>query len=432
MRRSTPQKCLGFLRNLTATATIATVLALASANPAAAVTLGGTSAGATIHNVVQVDYKLSSAASAVQTIYSFVDVTVLTVPTTPTWYADTTKTVAGGAVATYSLNFLRSNANGPDTYTLTSGNGAAINADVQSAQSISAPTAPVIWGGITVQAAATSGGAVAPYSGILYFPGGSVNTTSLPIGSVLEVITSASAGLSKRYTVTGVNAGTPNNQAAGTASNEVFAQVTVTPNSGLAADQLGTATVAVGSQVGQVVAVTFQVTVGNPLIAGNVASNNTTLSAQGAATPATGGVAAAGTTSVTTNITSQVLLITKASRILTPAAAVNGTTNLTTASYSTAAGQQAKTGNVIEYLITVTNPNGNGAASTVTVKDPTPAYTTFKAGSQSIGTGAINAATVTGVTTVADVSAVWSGSGYTFSNLPGNTSLYIVYQVTVN
>jgi uncharacterized repeat protein (TIGR01451 family) len=96
----------------------------------------------------------------------------------------------------------------------------------------------------------------------------------------------------------------------------------------------------------------------------------------------------------------------------------------------------AKATEIVEYLIAVTNPSGNSTASSVVITDPTPAYTAFVSNSQSIGTAAIGTSTVPATSVsqlLDDTKAVWSGSGYTYTSpLPGNSVLYIVYQVTVN
>ena len=155
MTTSAQNKSSGFFRGALAVMALAALMAYAT--PASA-TLGGTSANATIHNVVQVAYKLSSTMTAVN-IYAVVDVTVQTVPTTATWYPSSPQTVAGSSTATYSLAstfpaYLRSNANGPDSYGLTNSNGAPVNATVQTAQTITTATPVWLWGGITTQAAA--------------------------------------------------------------------------------------------------------------------------------------------------------------------------------------------------------------------------------------------------------------------------------------
>jgi hypothetical protein len=421
-------KSSGFLKVVLAVMALAALLAYST--PASA-TLGATSAGATIHNVVKVDYKLSSSMTAVS-IYSTVDVTVLTVPTTATWYPSTGQTVTGGVVVNYTTTILRSNANGPDQYTLTPSIGANTNADPQTAQSISTASPAWLWGGITTQAAATAGGGPT-WPGTIGFPGGSIALAGNPlvVGNTIELTTS---GGTKRYTVTNIVAGAKNTQAAGLPSNETPDVVTATPVSGLAADQLGaaTSTVPVGTQVGQYITVNFNLTTGNPTLPGTNGTDVTGLSAQGAATTAAGATAPAAGTSVTTTVTSLALTITKSSRILASGAALNGTTNIVPASYDTTT-KTAKTGQKIEYLITVINPAGNTTTTSVIITDPTPAYTAVVAASQSSGTAANGAATVSGVTVTApDANAVWGASPRDFGSLAGGNSLFIVYQVTVN
>jgi uncharacterized repeat protein (TIGR01451 family) len=423
MTTSAQNKSSGFFRGALAVMALAALMAYAT--PASA-TLGGTSANATIHNVVQVAYKLSSTMTAVN-IYAVVDVTVQTVPTTATWYPSTAQTVAGSSTATYSLastypTYLRSNANGPDSYSLTNSNGAPVNATAQTAQTVTTATPVWLWGGITTQAAAVD---------TLYFPGGSVTAGAHPLasGQTVEITVGA---VTKRYTVGAINNGNANTQAAGTASNENYATVAVTPVSGLAADHVGPGNFAVpaGTQVGQYAEIDFNVTVGNPTLVGTNGQDLTNLSALGAATDAANNPQPAATTTVTTNITSGALTITKLSRILGSAAPVDGTTNIVPGNYTTAL--TAKTGQKIEYLITVTNPAGNSPASSATITDPTPAYTTLVAGSQSSAVAANGTTPVTGVTVTAAGSEVWTAGGTTFSNLAGGNSIFIVYQVTVN
>jgi uncharacterized repeat protein (TIGR01451 family) len=406
MTKSVQNKSSGFFRSALAVMALSALMAYAT--PASAATLGGTSANATIHNVVQVAYKLSSTMASVN-IYATVDVTVQVVPTTATWYPSTAQT------------FLRSNANGPDSYALSNSNGVPVNATAQTAQAITTPTPVWLWGGITTQAAAID---------TLYFPGGSVLTASHPLvtGQTVEI----TVGLNTyRYTVGAITAGSANTQAGGTASNEVFASVAVTPVS--AAPHVGPATFAVpaGTQVGQYTEIDFNVTVGNPTLVGTDGQDLTNLSAQGAATDAASATQPAATTIVTTNIHSVALTITKMSSILASGAALPGTTNITPANYDTTT-KPAKTGQKIEYLITVTNPAGNSPASSAIITDPTPAYTTLVAGSQSSAVAANGTTPVTGVTVTAAGSEVWTAGGTTFSNLAGGNSIFIVYQVTVN
>ncbi len=187
------------LKNLAITLFVVAAMALATARPSEAATLGGTSAGATIHNVVQVAYKLSSTSTATN-VYSSVDVTVLTVPTTPTWYASTGQTTTGGSVVNYTTTILRSNANGPDAYTLTQSNGTATNADIQTLQSITTSSPLTLWGGITTVAGATSTGV----TGTIGFPGGSIATATLATWPSMIPLKSASAALN---IVTAINAG---------------------------------------------------------------------------------------------------------------------------------------------------------------------------------------------------------------------------------
>jgi len=428
MRGSSPQRSSGFLINLGVTAVLVAVLAFASATPASA-TLGGTSAGATIHNVVKVDYKLASGG-ATATTYSVVDVTVLTVPTTASWSIITPQTSTGGTVVNYSAT-LRSNANGPDSYALGQTNGTATNADVQTLQGITTATPQWLWGGITTQLAATAIGANFP--GTIGFPGGSVLAGAHPlaVNNIIELTTSAGT---RQYLVTAISAtGHANTQAAGMVSNEVYDVVTATPVINIAANQLGTVTVSLGTQVGQVATVAFNLTAGNPTLPGTPGTDVTNLSAQGASTQADG-ITTAGpaATSVTTTITSTVLQITKTSRILASTAVVNSTTNIDPASYN-ATTKSAKTGQIIEYHITVTNPVANSTASSVVITDPTPAYTTVVPGSQSSGTVLIGATPVTPVTVTAGLNTrVWETLPKDFGPLPANTELHIVYQVTVN
>ena len=422
MKRNNPN----ILKSLAITLFMVAAMALATVRPAQA-TLGGTSAGATIHNVVQVTYKLSSTSAATN-VYSSVDVTVLTVPTTPTWYASTGQITTGGSVVNYVTTLLRSNANGPDGYTLTQSNGTATNADDQTSQSITTTSPLTLWGGIVTVAGATSGSG---NEGTIGFPGGSI-ATAIPVGSLavndtVEILTGS--GL-KRYIVTVITAGTKNTQATGLPSNETPDVVTLTPVSGLATDRIGTVSVTVGTQVGEYAIVNFELTAGNPTLPGTPGTNVTNLNAQGAATDAAGATASAAATSVTTTITSSNLTISKKSRIRNAGSLIPGVTSIDPGNYDNAV-KTAKFGQIIEYLITVTNPSGNSAANSVVITDPIPAYTTVVAGSQSTGTTTISGTVAAGTVTAAG-DEVWDATPRDFGPLAGNTDLLIVYQVTVN
>lgn len=423
VKNSPSQKNSRVVTNLAISFLVFATMVFANANFAAAATLGGTSANATIHNVVEVSYKYSAAMTTLKT-YATVDVTVLTVPTQATWYPSTSQTVTGGTVATYTTTILRSNANGPDAYTLTHSNGTATDADTQSAQAITSTTPLWLWGGITTQDATTN---------TLYFPGQSVKagTNPLLVGNTVEITVGATT---HRYQIATITEGTKNTQSAGTTSNETYDVVTLTPLGTSPDVGPGGAEFAVpaGTQVGQYAAIDFNLTTGYPTSVTNDGKNVTNLSAQGAARTAGNTLAAAATTSVDTIIKKgAALAITKTARVLAAGTAPIGDGNLVPGDYS-ATPSNVKTTQIIEYHISVQNPASNSAAQSVIITDPTPAYTTAVADSQSAGVDDIGAPSVAVTKETVANKRVWESSPRDFGTLAPGKELHIVYQVTVN
>ena len=232
---------------------LALVALLAGATPASA---AATSAYATIHNIVDVEWTSGTASYHAA---NSVDVRVATVAALPTIYnSTTTASVAAGGTATYSTA-IASNANGPDTYNFNA--QAVTESNVPAAvYTNGAPTR--LWGGMIVSV--TTGN-------VINLPGGSISTVSSDPNYLSAAATLVING--RLYTISSISVG---NAAAGAvagaapvpATPEVLATVGVTPAAAAYGFLAGNA-IAIGSltgvQVGEVVNVTsLTFTAGNP------------------------------------------------------------------------------------------------------------------------------------------------------------------------
>lgn len=299
-----------------------------------------TSANATIFNQVTVSYQ---SGTNVLTAKKDVSVTVATLAAKPAVYVNTTTqtTTAGGDV-TYTYT-VRSNSNGPDTYTLTT---PVTSTDSNiSAPGNSTPTTSIaLWGGIVVSSGI----------GTISLPGGS--TTGLAVNDTVELTV---GGVTHRYTVSNISAG--NAQSDGVA--EVLAVVTLTPFTA-GTDPAIKGDVAAGTQVGQYKAtVTLAQTAGTPSTAGTDGTHVTDLTFTTTATDLSNATlsyttAAADGNEVTTTVSSPSLEITKVADNTTP-----------------------KPGETITYTITVKNTHATASVNNVTITDPVPNYTDYVNGS---------------------------------------------------
>jgi len=328
------------------------VVAIALPQQASAVTSGD----ATIHNAVTVSYKSgTSTLSATANI----NVTVATIGAAPTITVSTGQIVAAGASVTNTYT-VRSNTNGPDTYTP----GNAVNTEAAT---------------ITGTTAGTLGGAFDLWAGHVLSSG--ANTISVPAGAVtglvantstIELLVSDGTGfVAQKYTVTNIAAGTVAStvNSTGVTTAETAAVLTLSPIGGASAITAGTTStvagnIAVGTQVGEYKSFTNVVNAGTPTTPGTDGSIASTVDVV-----TTAGAITTTSPSVTTTVSSPSVTITKLSR------------NVTAGDVGfVGSGTKAKPNDVIEYQITVTNTHASASATKVSISDAIPTYTTFKTG----------------------------------------------------
>lgn len=304
---------------------------LAFAQPQAA--QAATSGGATIYNTVKVTYQ-----SGTTTLFATanVSVTVNTVAALPTVTNPANQTVAAGAPVTYNY-IVKSNSNGLDTYTTSALANAATNISAATATSVTASVQ--LWGGIALGSGA--GNITVPFGSTAGLAAG---TSTVQIGA-------------NQYTVTAIAAGSAASTSVVTGDlvAEVPATLTLAPIG--AAPAITAGSVAAGTQVGEFKspALTALLTTGTPTTAGTDGSYSTTFTITTGALPVALNLP---TVAVITTVSSPRVTITKTANVA-----------------------NASPGGTIIYTITVTNTHPTAAASSVTVTDPVPAYTTYVANS---------------------------------------------------
>jgi hypothetical protein len=391
------------------------VVLLTLAGNGAAYAANTTSAGATIHNYVSVNY--TSGTTSVTT-YAAVDVKVLPVfaPPTVTKPAPDQLVVAGAAV-TYSST-ITTNSNGQDTLDLSQTIAPTGMNGGNPATTFNFGGSPVtkisLWGGLAVSVASQN---------VINLPGASLTGTAFltEIGSAMKPTVVINT---KLYTVTSATTGNIAATTAGGAQTaETYDTITVSPVDGTS----NISSLGVGATIQEQKTVTYNFTAGTPSAAGMDGYYDSTLTAtsEGLSSQLTT------TASFRTTVQSPNLTITKQ-------CAVNPGWGLGTIGGSYTATCNAKPGDTIEYLITLTNANANvnTVASSVKVQDPVIyVYTTYVTQS----TYGAN-----GTTTLGHLNDSGSASplvaGYTFpaSIAGGSTSAittnqaFIVYRVTVN
>lgn len=324
----------------------ATILLMMSFGVAPPLVHAATSGNTTIFNEATVTY---TSGGSTLTASDDESVTVLTLAANPTVTVNTTaQTVNAGANAVYNYT-LRSNANGIDTYNLSL---ASVDANV-SASGDAIAASSTLWGGIVLSSAAG-----AP-DGTINLPGGS--TTGLANGDTVELTV---GGAAEQYTVTITAAG--NAESAGVA--EVEATLTLVAIG--ASPDITAGNVVVGTQVGQYAVTTLTQTAGTPTTPGTDGTHTNNLTTTSTATliddvTTVSYTTSAGTSDETiTTVSSPSVTILKESRNFTNLSAwvSDGSTT-------------AKTGEVIEYRITVTNTHASASTTNVYLTDDLPTYT---------------------------------------------------------
>jgi uncharacterized repeat protein (TIGR01451 family) len=302
-----------------------------------------TSGGATIYNTVKVAYK-----SGTNDLFATanVSVTVNTLAAPPTVTNPANQTAVAGALVNYQY-IIRSNSNGPDTYTT--------SALANVATSISGPTGPSVtasvplWGGIALGSGA----------GTITVPFG---TTTGLVAGVPGVGSTVQIGLTNTYTVTAINLGSAASTNLGTGNLVPEAPATLTLSPIGASTAITAGFVSPGTQVGEFKStLTAALTTGTPTTVGTDGTYSTTFSVTTGALPA---ALTLPVTAVITTVASPAVTITKTA---SPVGAVNP-------------------GGTITYTITVRNTHATVPVNTVSVIDPLPVYTTYVANSTLLNT----------------------------------------------
>jgi uncharacterized repeat protein (TIGR01451 family) len=389
MTTSLQNKSSGFFRGALAVMALAALWVTALPSDSSA----STAANTVIRNTVSVNYQ-DTASHAMPQVQATVDITVALVFATPTLSAPADQATNAGTAVGYSYT-ISSNANGPDTYALTT-NITAQSAGISGSTAVPAPVsislgATTIATAVTIAAGATT--AITVPNDLL--SDGLINGINAAAGNNTVVINGAV------YTVASI---TDTGTVAGTS--------TITVNGNGTASAL----LPVGTIIGQQKTFTMTVTPGTVTAAANQTIDVTT-SAKG------GGLPVAATDATTTTVRVATLGVVKE-------VSLDGTT-------WAASGVSAAPGASLYYRITVTN-TGTSNATSVVITDPLPPYTTYTGGSarQAIG-AAVNYPAVGILTDTAD------GDGYTFaaglatysiaSIAPGVANqVQLFFRVTVN
>ena len=381
MTSTVKNKPSGIIRTALAVITLAALIAFALPQGAQAATSGG----ATIYNTAKVSY---TSGSTTTFSAASVSLTVNTVGAAPTFMNPAGQTVAAGAAVTYLFG-VKSNSNGPDTYTPSALTNTATGVGAASGASLAPLPNFTLWGGITVGASGAG-------------------TITVPFGTAPAVNTIVQIGAANQYTVTGiaVAGSAASTNASGNLVPEVPTTLTLTVIG--AAPAITAGSVATGTQVGEVKTVTALFTAGTPTLVGTDGSYSTVFTV----TPSLIGTGTVDPTGVTTVVTSPKVTITKTA---SPIGTVNP-------------------GGTITYTITVTNTSTTGGVTGVSLTDAVPAYTTYVSNSTRL-----NSITVQGDGGTSPLAAgltidsnAGRGAGAAASgNIPASGVATITYQVTV-
>lgn len=380
-------------------ASLALVVGLVVAMPQAA--SANTGAGATILNVVTVNYKdASGVTSYAETATSSVTVTLVVSVPTLTVPVDQNTTSGGTVTYTYKLT---STANGSDVYDITTPN------ITSNATGTSTPSVTSVTLGSSVITAVT-----AP------------DTIEIPAGSETNLAATDIVVINgNSYVVSSVTPGTTashvNTPADGVAGTTTPEKPTVIV---LAIDAAGSnvTPALTGMDVGLLAAeqATITVDVTGTVTGTGSGTITTTLTVDSNSAPT--GVPA--TDATTSAFSGPNLSITK--EVSTDGGA------------TFAASGSGAPGSTLTYRITVNN-SGAGSATSVVITDPMPLYTTYTAGTAKNNPTASTYAAA--ATTLTDTSADGPGEPYNFTGttatlnvgtLAGGSSSVLFYQVTID
>lgn len=311
-------------------------------------------ANAVIRNTATVDYE-DTAGNAQPQISDSVDVTVNLVTAHPTLSDETTATTPSGVTVDYTYT-ITSNSNGLDNYGLTSATS-AVGGGIGGLGTIefrdysgAGPITDIDLGASTVAAIATAGSTViiVPNDGAA---DGSINGINANAGSNTVVINGTT------YTVASI-------------TDNATGPSTITLTAGLAAD------VAVGDNIFQQKQFILRAT---PTTTVSGDTYTVTVTADDGVT-----AGAAPSDDTITTVTLISLSVVKYVANITTGAAGGGatvgpfTTGLGAANVTYyESGVTANPGDILEYVIAVTNAAGSGTADNVIITDPVPAFTSL-------------------------------------------------------
>ncbi|HEX6591614.1 MAG TPA: hypothetical protein VF050_06415 [Moraxellaceae bacterium] len=339
-----------------------------------------TAATSTVRNVVTVAY--NNASGTAQTpLVAAVDVTVNLVPAAATLSAPTDITTAPNAPAVYSYD-ITNGANGIATYSLSS----AVTAQSNISGSTTAPSVASVTLGATTLASSGSTTIAAAGTTSLTVPRDSTADSSvngIAAGDTVVIGTAV-------YTVASVvDAQVPASPAVGAFTT------TITLNGN------GTAqTVAPGTLIFERQTFTVSVTPGT-MTSTTDATIDVTLTTTNGTNPSTDGTV--------TTVAAVGLSVTKLVRNFTTNAAGTGTAVAYGGATYYPSGVGGVTGDVLEYLIVVSKSNSANNATSVSVTDPIPVFTTFVTAAYGAASGLAidntNSGTFTNISNAADADA---------------------------
>lgn len=398
IKTSSVSRWAGFALALLGTTVLAILPQAASAN---------TAGGARIHNTAKLTFSGGSP------LYASIDVDVITVAAIPTITVDTTSIAAntGDSVAyTYTIT---NTSNGSDT----------LNLSVTSTDTglAAAPTFDLNGGGGTASSVLLGGSISSVDSdaaGNVYIPAGSEN--NLQVGDTIVI-----DGVGT-YIIATLTPGTQAFTTAGVTTAEVPTSMTLTPVG--AGPAIVAGTVAAGTQIGEQVKVTLDVTVPATTTAGVNGTSTIDL---------TGTTTAVDTSNSTLTFGSNTPAGASYQTVLTVATPtvvfLKEVRNVTRSGSFAQTGVTAQTGDILEYRLNATPVAGTGNVNNAAIVEEVPNYTSYVAGTTKLnGVAVADGPASTLPTTSANGGLqVNSPSGAAGVIVDGESAV-ILYQVTIN
>ena len=309
--------------------------------------LAAVGGGATIHNAATLTFNGGQ-------VTAHVDVEVRTIGTAPTITATTVVANAGDDVSvTYTIT---SNSNGSDIYDLTVSTN---DIDVGAPSSLTITPPQVTLGGSITSRPSQPGTVFIPAGSEDNFAPG--DTVRINIG-----------GTDYLYTVTGVTPGTEASTTGNTTTAETPTALALTPQASAPAIIAGN--VPVGSQIGEVQTFTVELEAGTPTTPGTPGEHEIVVSGTAAAPGPNG----PGDVITFDNIGGGSVTVQSGAASL-----IKDVRNVTTGGTFATTGVTARSGDVLEYRLTVSTLPGETITGAV-ITDSIPEYTTYVANSTTL------------------------------------------------